>query len=168
MVEASLDYATAGLRAKASAPCPPGAMASIGVMPAASWVLAALVVAAVLGLLATVVALSVFRRRRKDQRNTREKETQAEDSRIMTEEQKRQALITKRRQEKEDKKTSKNSRVENMMDRYLEMRTKQHEEEAVAREKEFSQAADYSVKKCVSMLSSMDVTKQREGKGFCA
>uniref|UniRef100_A0A0E0LTU6 Uncharacterized protein n=1 Tax=Oryza punctata TaxID=4537 RepID=A0A0E0LTU6_ORYPU len=101
-----------------------------------------------------------------DQRNPSEKETQAVDSRIVTEEQRRRALIAERRQQKEDKKTSKNSRVERMMDRYLEMRSKQREEEVTAREKEFSQAAEYSVKKCVSMLSSMDVTKQEKAKAY--
>ncbi|RLM70078.1 hypothetical protein C2845_PM17G07570 [Panicum miliaceum] len=46
-------------------------------------------------------------------------------------------------------------------DRYIEMKSKQSENEAaqLAREKECSQAADYSIKKCVSMLSTMDVTK---------
>ena len=48
------------------------------------------------------------------------------------------------------------------------MRTKQVEDETtqLAREKECSQAADYSIKKCVSMLSTMNVTKQEKVKAY--
>uniref|UniRef100_A0A0E0L3Z1 Myb/SANT-like domain-containing protein n=1 Tax=Oryza punctata TaxID=4537 RepID=A0A0E0L3Z1_ORYPU len=101
-----------------------------------------------------------------DHRNPREKETQAQNSGVVTEEQRRYALIAKRRQQKEDKKTSRNSGVESMMERYLEMRSKQAEDEVAAIEKECSQKADYSVKKCVSMLSSIDVTKEEKTKAY--
>jgi hypothetical protein len=36
----------------------------------------------------------------------------------------------------------------------------------LAREKEYSQATDYSIKKCVSVLSTMDVTKKENIKAY--
>jgi len=44
------------------------------------------------------------------------------------------------------------------------MKSKESEEEItqLAREKECSQAADYSIKKCVSMLGTIDVTKEEK------
>ena len=55
-----------------------------------------------------------------------------------------------------------------MMERYIEMKSKQSGEEIaqLAREKECSQAADYSIKKCVSMLGTMDVTKEEKVKAY--
>ena len=54
------------------------------------------------------------------------------------------------------------------MERYIEMKSKQSEEEIaqLAREKECLQAADYSIKKCVSMLGTMDVTKEEKVKAY--
>ena len=54
------------------------------------------------------------------------------------------------------------------MERYIEMKSKQSEDETVqlAREKECSQATDYSIKKCMCMLSTMDVTKQEKVKAY--
>ena len=54
------------------------------------------------------------------------------------------------------------------MERYIEMKSKESEEEItqLAREKECSQAADYSIKKCVSMLGTMDVTKEEKVKTY--
>ena len=63
------------------------------------------------------------------QRNLREQETQADI--VVTENQIRLAAIAKRRQEKQDRKSSKSSRVECMMERYIEMNSKQSEDETV-------------------------------------
>ena len=100
------------------------------------------------------------------QTNLREQETQAD--KVLTEKQIRHAAIAKRRQEKQDKKSTKSSRLECSLERYIKMRTKKAEDETtqLAREKECSQAADYSIKKCVSMLSTMDVTKQEKVKAY--
>ncbi|RLM91565.1 uncharacterized protein C2845_PM08G25380 [Panicum miliaceum] len=96
------------------------------------------------------------------QRNLTEQETQADKA--VTEKQIRLAAIAKRRHEKQERKSSKSSRVECMMEGYIKMKSKQSEDETtqLAREKECSQAAHYSIKKCVSMLSTMDVTKQEK------
>ena len=56
------------------------------------------------------------------QRNLREQETQADI--VVTEKQIRLAAIAKRRQEKQDRKSSKSSRVECLMERYIEMKSK--------------------------------------------
>jgi len=61
------------------------------------------------------------------QRNLREQETQADI--VVTEKQIRLAAIAKRRQEKQDRKSSKSSRVECLMERYIEMKSKQSEDE---------------------------------------
>lgn len=52
-----------------------------------------------------------------------------------------------------------------MMERYLEMRSKQAEEEVAAREKVCSQATDYFVK-CV-FIELNGCYQTREGKGLC-
>lgn len=72
------------------------------------------------------------------------------------------------RAEKEPKKSKKNSNVESMMERYMEMRSKQVEAEStqLAKEKDQADGADFSVKKCISALSLMDVTKQEKAKAY--
>jgi hypothetical protein len=56
------------------------------------------------------------------QRNLTEQETQADKA--VTEKQIRLVAIAKRRHEKQDRKSSKSSRVECMMERYIEMKSK--------------------------------------------
>jgi len=70
--------------------------------------------------------------------------------------------------EREPKKQKKNSKIEGMMERYLEMRSKQVEEETVelARAKEVAQVDDFSIKKCISVLNSMDGTKEEKAKAY--
>ncbi|TVU45184.1 hypothetical protein EJB05_04659, partial [Eragrostis curvula] len=110
------------------------------------------------------------------QRRATEEEVEAE--KVVSEKERRLAAIAKRKQEKEEKKTRKPN-VESMMERYLEMRTKQAEDESaqLAKEKEKEQAQcqlakekaqgdDFSVKRCVSALNTMDVTKVEKAKAY--
>jgi len=54
------------------------------------------------------------------------------------------------------------------MGRYLDMRTKQVQDESVdlAKEKEVAQGNDFSIKKCISVLNTMKVTKEEKVKAF--
>ena len=72
------------------------------------------------------------------------------------------------KEEREPKKQKKNSKIEGIMERYLEMRSKQVEEETaeLARAKEVAQVDDFSIKKCISVLNSMDVTKEEKAKAY--
>uniref|UniRef100_I1NNX0 Uncharacterized protein n=1 Tax=Oryza glaberrima TaxID=4538 RepID=I1NNX0_ORYGL len=78
------------------------------------------------------------------------------------------------KEEKEPKKQKKSVGVEGLMERYLDMRTKQAEDEAaqLAREREAHLAKekennDFSIKKCISILNSMVVvTKQEKAKAY--
>jgi hypothetical protein len=66
---------------------------------------------------------------------------------------------------KEPKKAKKGATIESLMERYLEMRTKQAEDESaqIARE-EGAQGANFSITRCVSILNTMDVTKAEKAK----
>ena len=68
----------------------------------------------------------------------------------------------------EPKKSKRNSNIESMMERYLEMRSNQVKAESahVAKEKDQAQGADFSIKKCISVLHSMDVTKEEKAKAY--
>jgi hypothetical protein len=68
----------------------------------------------------------------------------------------------------EEKRPKKSTRVKNMMEKYLEMRTKQAEDESaqLAKEKEHTQSDDFSIKKCISVLRSMEVTKEEKAKAY--
>nr|BAD88045.1 hypothetical protein [Oryza sativa Japonica Group]BAD88297.1 hypothetical protein [Oryza sativa Japonica Group] len=78
------------------------------------------------------------------------------------------------KEEKEPKKQKKSVGVEGLMERYLDMRTKQAEDEAaqLAREREAHLAKekennDFSIKKCISILNSMVVvTKQEKANAY--
>ncbi|XP_002453129.2 uncharacterized protein LOC8085172 [Sorghum bicolor] len=70
---------------------------------------------------------------------------------------------------------NKGERIEEMMGRYLDMRTKQvqdesaelaKEKEDLAKEKEVAQDNDFSIKRCISVLSTMEVTKEEKAKAF--
>jgi hypothetical protein len=64
----------------------------------------------------------------------------------------------RKKDEQEEKRPKKSSRVENMM----EMRTKHVEDEKlqISKQKEVTQGDDFSIKRCVSVLNKMDVTKE--------
>ncbi|KAK3160900.1 hypothetical protein QOZ80_1BG0067330 [Eleusine coracana subsp. coracana] len=82
--------------------------------------------------------------------------------------QRRLVAALKNKEGKDAKKPKKTASIEGMMERYLEMRTKQAEEETASleREKVIAQGADYSVKRCILVLSSMDVTKEEKAKAY--
>jgi hypothetical protein len=69
--------------------------------------------------------------------------------------------------EQEEKRPKKSSRIESMMEKYLEMRTKQVEDERSQLSKEeAAQDDDFSIKRCVSVLNTMDVTKEEKVKAY--
>ncbi len=93
----------------------------------------------------------------------------------------RVAVVPRNKEEKEPKRQKKSVGVEGLMERYLDMRTKQTEDEAaqLAREKEAQLARekeahlarekesnDFSIKRCISVLNSMDVTKAEKVKAY--
>jgi hypothetical protein len=72
---------------------------------------------------------------------------------------------------KESKKLRKSDNIENMMDRYLEMRSKQVEYESArekeAREMEVTQSDDFSIKRCISVMNTIEeVTKVEKAKAY--
>jgi hypothetical protein len=69
----------------------------------------------------------------------------------------------RKKDEQEEKRLKKSSRVETMMEKYLEMRTKQVEDERsqLCKEKEDAQGNDFSINRCVSVLNTMGVTKEK-------
>uniref|UniRef100_A0A0E0LU77 Uncharacterized protein n=1 Tax=Oryza punctata TaxID=4537 RepID=A0A0E0LU77_ORYPU len=88
--------------------------------------------------------------------------------------QRRVVAAPRNKEEKEPKKQKKSIGVEGLIGRYLDMRTKQAEDEAtqLAREKEAhltkeKENNDFSIKKCISILSSMvEVTKEEKAKAY--
>ncbi|XP_020401577.1 uncharacterized protein [Zea mays] len=76
-------------------------------------------------------------------------------------------------EEMRTKRHKKGDNLEGIMGRYIDMRMKQAEEEAThlakeREEKEVSQAADFSIKKCISILGTMEVTKEEKAKAYNA
>ena len=87
--------------------------------------------------------------------------------------QRRVVAVPRNKEEKEPKRHKKSVGVEGLMERYLDMRTKQTEDEAaqLAREKEAhlareKESNDFSIKRCISVLNSMDVTKEKKVKAY--
>jgi hypothetical protein len=91
--------------------------------------------------------------------------------------QRRTTTTTSRKKHEKQMKRPKNKgeRIEEMMGRYLDMRTKQvqdesaelaKEKEDLAKEKEVAQDNDFSIKRCISVLSTMEVTKEEKAKAF--
>jgi hypothetical protein len=66
-------------------------------------------------------------------------------------------------EEKETKKMRKDA-LEGLVGRYLDAKTKQVEDEAtkLAKEKEVAQANDFSIKRCISILKTLDVTREEK------
>ena len=89
-------------------------------------------------------------------------------------------------QGKEAKRPKRGARIEEMMERFLEKReeetalmAKQAEEESarrakqeeefvarLAREKEAAESNDFSIKRCISVLNTLEVTKEEKVKAF--
>ena len=85
----------------------------------------------------------------------------------------RVVAVPRNKEEKEPKRQKKSVGVEGLMERYLDMRTKQTEDEVaqLAREKEAhlareKESNDFSIKRCISVLNSMDVTKAEKVKAY--
>src|SRR6266498_4737236 len=79
----------------------------------------------------------------------------------------RTGATTSVNQEKEPKRMKKDgSALERVIGRYLDLKTKQAQDEAalLAKEKEATQANDYSIKRCISILKTMDVTRDEKVK----
>jgi hypothetical protein len=78
----------------------------------------------------------------------------------------RRPVASRNKQEKEPKKPRKTDNIENMMNKYLEMRSKEVEDE-VAREKEVTQSDDFSIKRCISLMNTIEeVTKLEKAKTY--
>jgi hypothetical protein len=74
-------------------------------------------------------------------------------------------------EETRTKRHKKGDNLEGIMGRYIDMRMKQDEEEATQlakerEEKEVSQAANFSIKKCISIIGTMEVTKEEKAKAY--
>nr|TKW30516.1 hypothetical protein SEVIR_2G043500v2 [Setaria viridis] len=84
---------------------------------------------------------------------------------------------------KEGQRSRKSAKIKTMMERFLEMRTKQVEDEAKqlereneareneirekeARDKEAAKGDEYSIKRCISIINTMEVTKQEKTKAY--
>jgi hypothetical protein len=88
----------------------------------------------------------------------------------------RRPVASRNKQEKEPKKPRQSDNIENMMNKYLEMRSKQVEDEAAreketrekeAREKEAAQSDDFSIKRCISVLNTIEkLTKLEKAKAY--
>uniref|UniRef100_K3Y0J4 Uncharacterized protein n=1 Tax=Setaria italica TaxID=4555 RepID=K3Y0J4_SETIT len=75
-------------------------------------------------------------------------------------------VASRKKPEKEGQRPRKSAKIEAMMERFLEMRTKQAEDEAQqlareneTREKKDAKGDEYSIKKCISIINTMEVTK---------
>jgi|UniRef100_A0A804PSS3 hypothetical protein len=86
------------------------------------------------------------------------------------------SIASRNKQEKELKKLRKSDNIENMMGRYLKMRSKQVEYESArekeareneAREMEVTQSDDFSIKRCISVMNTIEeVTKLEKAKAY--
>ena len=86
-------------------------------------------------------------------------------------EQRRLAAASRNREEKDPKRQKKGGNLEGLMERYLDMRTKQADDERereaqLAREREASQSNDFSIKRCISVLNTMEVAKDEKAKAY--
>ncbi|KAG8095533.1 hypothetical protein GUJ93_ZPchr0012g19605 [Zizania palustris] len=70
--------------------------------------------------------------------------------------------------EKGPKRQKKGSNIEGLLEKYIDMRSKQAEDEAVelAKEKEAAQGNDFSIKNCISVVNSMELTKEEKSRAY--
>lgn len=76
---------------------------------------------------------------------------------------------TTRNERQEPKRRRQTTDITRMMERFLEFRAKQAEEEAawLARERaESSNVDDFSIKRCIAVLNTMEVTPQEKVKAY--
>nr|XP_034601293.1 uncharacterized protein LOC117861878 [Setaria viridis] len=102
---------------------------------------------------------------RDEEKEAREKESDA--TAVETSGQRRTAAPRKK-SEKEEQRPRKSTKIEGTMERYLEMRAKQAEDEAaqLAREKKVAKGDEFSIKRCISIVNAMKVTKQERAKAY--
>jgi hypothetical protein len=81
---------------------------------------------------------------------------------------KRTVVVSRNGEEKGPKRQKKSSNIEVLMERYLNIRSKQAEDEAtlLAREREARGGDDFSIKNCISVLNTLEVTKEEKVKAF--
>jgi hypothetical protein len=81
---------------------------------------------------------------------------------------KRTIVVSRNEEEKGPKRQKKSSNIEVLMERYLDIRSKQAEDEAtlLAREREARGGDDFSIKNCISVLNTLEVTKEEKVKAF--
>ncbi|RCV25588.1 hypothetical protein SETIT_5G177600v2 [Setaria italica] len=111
----------------------------------------------------------------------RDEEDEEKDARDKEEEARsgqRRMTASRKKPEKEGQRPRKSAKIEAMMERFLEMRTKQAEDEAQqlarenetrekeARDKEAAKGDEYSIKRCISIINKMEVTKQETAKAY--
>uniref|UniRef100_K4A2V2 DDE Tnp4 domain-containing protein n=1 Tax=Setaria italica TaxID=4555 RepID=K4A2V2_SETIT len=104
-------------------------------------------------------------------RDEEDEEKDARDEEARSGERRMAAL--RKKLEKEGQRPRKSAKIEAMMERFLEMRTKQAEDEAKqlareneARDKEAAKGDEYSIKRCISIINTMEVTKQEKAKAY--
>ncbi|KAG8059774.1 hypothetical protein GUJ93_ZPchr0002g24968 [Zizania palustris] len=70
--------------------------------------------------------------------------------------------------EKGPKRQKKGSNIEGLMEKYIAMRSKQAEDEAteLAKEKEASQGNNFSIKNCIIVVNSMELTREEKSKAY--
>ncbi|KAJ1265133.1 hypothetical protein BS78_08G056000 [Paspalum vaginatum] len=97
---------------------------------------------------------------------TRDKEpTNEDEGSSLT---RRADAVSRNKEPKESKRQRKSSNIEAIMERYVDIRAKQIENETAQsmKEKEDAQAKDFSIKRCISILNTMDVTKEEKVKAY--
>ncbi|WVZ54832.1 hypothetical protein U9M48_005576 [Paspalum notatum var. saurae] len=80
----------------------------------------------------------------------------------------RAAAVSRNKEPKESKRQRKSSNIEAIMERYVDIRAKQIKSETTqsTKEKEDVQANDFAIKRCISILNTMDVTKEEKVKAY--
>jgi hypothetical protein len=81
---------------------------------------------------------------------------------------KRTSAVSRNEEEKGPKRPKKSSNIEVLMKRYLNIRSKQAEDEAsqLAREREARGGDDFSIKNCIAVLNTLEVTKEEKVKAY--
>ena len=81
---------------------------------------------------------------------------------------KRIAIVSRNGEEKVPKRQKENFNIEVLMKRYLDIRSKQAEDEAtlLTRKKEARGGDDFSIKNCIAVLNTLEVTKEEKVKAY--
>jgi hypothetical protein len=81
---------------------------------------------------------------------------------------KRTSTVSRNEEEKRPKRPKKSSNIKVLMGRYLDIRSKQAEDKAtqLAREREVRGSDDFSIKNCIAVLNTLEVTKEEKVKAY--